>query len=156
MTKLEGGMVVDVDLNPTKGSETGKIRPCIVVTNNTYNERVPVIQAIPITEWNSKKARIRTNVEISPSTLNGLTKKSIADCLQTRPIDRRIRLRQIRGKLELQTMLKIDEALKPESPTRSISSSGLRRNTANLSRGNKFSSSKKRTFIVPFPWSHNA
>ena len=112
MTKLERGMVVDVDLNPTKGSETGKIRPCIVVTNNTYNERVPVIQVIPITEWNSKKARIRTNVEISPSTLNGLTKKSIADCLQTRPIDRRIRLRQIRGKLELQTMLKIDEALK--------------------------------------------
>ena len=112
MTKLERGMVVDVDLNPTKGSETGKIRPCIVVTNNTYNERVPVIQVVPITEWNSKKARIRTNVEISPSTLNGLTKKSIADCLQTRPIDRRIRLRQIRGKLELQTMLKIDEALK--------------------------------------------
>ena len=112
MTKLERGMVVDVDLNPTKGSETGKIRPCIVVTNNTYNERVPVIQVVPITEWNSKKARIRTNVEISSSTLNGLTKKSIADCLQTRPIDRRIRLRQIRGKLELQTMLKIDEALK--------------------------------------------
>ena len=112
MTKLERGMVVDVDLNPTKGSETGKIRPCIVVNNNTYNERVPVIQVVPITEWNSKKARIRTNIEISPSTLNGLTKKSIADCLQTRPIDRRIRLRQIRGKLELQTMLKIDEALK--------------------------------------------
>ena len=77
MTKLERGMVVDVDLNPTKGSETGKIRPCIVDTNNTYNERVPVIQVVPITEWNSKKARIRTNVEISPSTLNGLTKKSI-------------------------------------------------------------------------------
>ena len=112
MTRLKRGMVVDVDLNPTKGSETGKIRPCIIVTNNTYNERVPVIQVVPITEWNSKKARIRTNIEINPSTFNGLTKKSIADCLQTRPIDRRYRLRQIRGKLESEIMLEIDEALK--------------------------------------------
>ena len=112
MTKLKRGMIVDVDLNPTKGSETGKIRPCIVVTNNTYNERVPVIQVVPITEWNSKKANIITNIEINPSKLNGLTKKSIADCLQTRPIDRRFRLRQIRGELESEIMLKIDEALK--------------------------------------------
>ncbi|MDJ0575876.1 MAG: type II toxin-antitoxin system PemK/MazF family toxin [Xenococcaceae cyanobacterium MO_234.B1] len=112
MARLKRGMVVDVDLNPTKGSETGKIRPCIIVTNNTYNERVPVIQVVPITEWNSKKARIRTNIEINPSTFNGLTKKSIADCLQTRPIDRRYRLRQIRGKLESEIMLEIDEALK--------------------------------------------
>jgi mRNA interferase MazF len=92
MTKSKRGMIVDVDLNPTKGSETGKIRPCIVVTNNTYNERVPVIQVVPVIEWN--------------------TKKSIADCLQTRPIDRRFRLIQIRGELELEIMLKIDEALK--------------------------------------------
>ncbi len=110
MTKLKRGMIVDVDLNPTKGSETGKIRPCIVVTNNTYNERVPVIQIVPVTEWNNKKARIKTNIEINPSALNGLTKKSIADCLQTRPIDRRFRLRQIKGELELEIMLKINEA----------------------------------------------
>ncbi len=110
MTKLKRGMIVDVDLNPTKGSETGKIRPCIVVTNNTYNERVPVIQIVPVTEWNNKKARIKTNIEINPSALNSLTKKSIADCLQTRPIDRRFRLRQIKGELELEIMLKINEA----------------------------------------------
>ena len=71
-----------------------------------------MIQVVPITEWNSKKANIITNIEINPSKLNGLTKKSIADCLQTRPIDRRFRLRQIRGELESEIMLKIDEALK--------------------------------------------
>lgn len=42
--KLKRGMIIDVNLDPTLGSETGKIRPCIIVTNNTYNERVPVIQ----------------------------------------------------------------------------------------------------------------
>jgi mRNA interferase MazF len=47
--KLKRGMVVDVDLDPTKGSETGKIRPCVVVTNDVYNEKVPVIQVVPIT-----------------------------------------------------------------------------------------------------------
>ena len=105
-------MIIDVDLNPTKGSETGKIRPCIIVTNNIYNERVPVIQVVPLTQWSSKKAKIKTNIEIAPSALNRLTKKSIADCLQTRPIDRAFRLVKIRGELELESMLEIDKALK--------------------------------------------
>jgi len=47
--KLKRGLIIEVNLAPTKGSETGKIRPCVVVTNNTYNERVPVIQVVPIT-----------------------------------------------------------------------------------------------------------
>ncbi len=79
MTKLERGMVIDVNLDPTRGSETGKIRPCVVVTNNVYNERVPVVQVVPITGWSEKKSRIKTNVEIQPSATNGLSKKSIAD-----------------------------------------------------------------------------
>lgn len=86
MTKLERGMIIDVNLDPIKGSETGKIRPCVIVTNDIYNERVPVIQVVPITAWNEKKALIKTNVEIKPSLTNGLIKQSIADCLQTRPI----------------------------------------------------------------------
>ncbi len=35
-----------------------------------------------------------------------------ADCLQTRPIDYRSRLVSIRGKLERELILKIDQALK--------------------------------------------
>ncbi len=111
MTRLERAMVIDVNLDPTRGSETGKIRPCVVVTNDVYNERVPVIQVVPITAWNPKKARIRTNVELSPSPTNGLSKKSIADCLQTRPVDRRFRLEKVRGKLADEDMSRIDRAL---------------------------------------------
>ena len=112
MTKLKRGMIVDVNLDPTLGSETGKIRPCIIVTNDVYNERIPVIQVVPITEWSNKKARIKTNVEIDPSQDNGLTKKSIADCLQTRPIDHRHRLVKIRGKLSSSKIKEIDRALR--------------------------------------------
>ena len=112
MSRLRRGMVIDVNLDPTKGSETGKIRPCVIVTNNTYNARVPVIQVVPLTAWSARKARIITNVEIVPSSRNGLTKKSVADCLQTRPIDRRTRLVKVRGELEDEVMTKIDDALK--------------------------------------------
>jgi mRNA interferase MazF len=112
MSELRKGWVIDVDLEPTKGSETGKIRPCIVVTNDVYNERVPVIQVVPLTEWTDKKGRIRTNIRVEPSGINGLSKVSVADCLQTRPIDQRQRLVAVRGELEPEILAEIDRALK--------------------------------------------
>jgi len=112
MITLKRGMVIDIDLNPTKGSETGKVRPCIVITNDVYNERVPVIQVVPITNWSDKKSKIKTNVELTPTKTNGLKKKSIADCLQTRPVDYIHRLKKIRGEISKSKMLEIDKAIK--------------------------------------------
>jgi mRNA interferase MazF len=112
MSELYRGLIIDVDLEPTKGSETGKTRPCVIVTNNIYNDRVPVIQVVPLTEWSLKKSKIKTNVAIVPSPLNGLSKHSIADCLQTRPIDHQNRLVSVRGEVEAELMAKINQALK--------------------------------------------
>ncbi len=112
MTKLKRGMVILVDLNPTKGSETGKVRPCVVVTNDTYNAKVPVIQVVPITMWNNKKAKILTNITVEPTATNGLSKKSVIDCLQTRPIDYKQRLVKILGTLSTLKLLEVDDALK--------------------------------------------
>ena len=112
MSRLTRGTVIDVDLNPTKGSETGKVRPCVIVTNDTYNARVPVIQVVPLTAWNERKSRIVTNVEVVPSSRNGLTKRSVADCLQTRPVDHRARLVRVRGELEDEDLARIDDALR--------------------------------------------
>jgi mRNA interferase MazF len=112
MSQLYRGLIIDVDLEPTKGSETGKTRPCIIVTNNIYNERVPVIQVVPLTEWSLKKSRIKTNIALVPSSVNGLSKHSIADCLQTRPIDYQNRLVAIRGEVESELIEKINQALK--------------------------------------------
>lgn len=86
-----------ISIQLTKGSETAKIRPCIIVTNNAYNARVPVIQVVPITVWSKRKERIITNVSISSSPENGLSKKSVADCLQTRPIDIKERFKRNKG-----------------------------------------------------------
>jgi mRNA interferase MazF len=112
MKNIIRGLIIDINLDPASGSETGKVRPCVVVTNNIYNEKVPVIQVVPVTAWNPKKAQIITNVAIEPSNKNNLSKKSIADCLQTRPVDYRTRLKRIRGELEPETLEKIDQALK--------------------------------------------
>lgn len=112
MTTIKRGQILLLDLNPTKGSETGKIRPCIVVSNDTYNARVPIIQVVPVTEWNDKKGRIATNVVVEPTPPNGLIKKSVADCLQTRPIDHRERFVRLIGKADEATMQAIDTALK--------------------------------------------
>jgi mRNA interferase MazF len=71
-----------------------------------------VIQVVPITEWSEQKGRIKTNVELLPNSRNGLTKKSIADCLQTRPIDHRFRLVRVRGELTKQDLEQIDKALR--------------------------------------------
>ena len=119
-SSLVRGTIIDVNLDPTLGSETGKIRPAIIVTNNVYNEKVPVIQVVPITGWSEKKASILTNVVIDPNFDNGLTKKSVcrrqryasADCLQTRPIDKKKRIIKIRGVLTDEIIIKIDRALK--------------------------------------------
>ena len=34
MTTIRRGMVIDLNLEPVRGSETGKVRSCVVVTNN--------------------------------------------------------------------------------------------------------------------------
>jgi mRNA interferase MazF len=112
MTRLRRGLVIDLNLDPIQGSETGKVRPCVVVTNDTYNERLPVIQVAPITAWNEKKGRILSNVEIDPSQVNGLTKKSVVDCLQTRPVDYQARFVRIRGELTEEEMQAIGRALR--------------------------------------------
>jgi mRNA interferase MazF len=44
MTTLKRGMIVDVDLDPTKGSETGKTRPCVIVTNDTITSVFPLFR----------------------------------------------------------------------------------------------------------------
>lgn len=105
------GMVADFDLNPTKGSKTGKIRPCIVVTNDIYNSRLTVIQVVPITNWSLKKSQIITNVTLVKSKQNGLDKKSIADCLQTRPLDYTKRFIKYRGAIEREVLKQLDRAL---------------------------------------------
>lgn len=42
------GDIIWVNLDPTKGTEIKKNRPCIVVSNNQYNHYFNIIMVIPI------------------------------------------------------------------------------------------------------------
>ena len=113
MNNLIRGTIIDVDLNPTVGSETNKIRPCVIVTNDDYNNNndLSIFQVVPITGWSKRKEQIIHNVVIVPNPINGLTKKSVADCLQTRPIDVNYRLVGIKGSVSADVWDEIDQAL---------------------------------------------
>ena len=106
------GMIADFNSEPIKGHETGKTRPCVIVSNNLYNAKLSVIQVVPITAWTVKKSQILTNIVLNTNKENGLSKKSIADCLQTRPVDYPSRYIRTRGSLGDRIMQQIDEALK--------------------------------------------
>lgn len=48
MTKLKQGDVIFVDLDPTKGVEVAKKRPCVVVSNQFYNRYLNTVLVVPI------------------------------------------------------------------------------------------------------------
>ena len=83
------GMIIEVNLNPTKGGEKQGIRPAIVVTADSINTnpRLSLVQIVPITRWQERKARIPIMVELNPDNTNNLKIKSLVDCLQARIID---------------------------------------------------------------------
>ena len=86
------GMIIEVNLDPTKGSEKRGIRPAVVVSADSINTnpRLPLVQIVPITRWQERKSRIPFMVEIAPDNSNHLKMKSLIDCMQARIIDYRV------------------------------------------------------------------
>jgi mRNA interferase MazF len=79
-----------IDLNPTKGAEIRKARPCIIVSNDDIGV-LPLKVVVPLIghkEIHNNKSWL---VPIEPSPQNGLTKISTADALNIRSVsDKRI------------------------------------------------------------------
>lgn len=46
--------IVIVDLNPTRGREKGKNRPCVIISNDLVNANSSFVWALPITSRGSK------------------------------------------------------------------------------------------------------
>ncbi len=43
MLKIKRGDIYNINLDPVKDNETGKTRPCVVVSNNIQNQYSPII-----------------------------------------------------------------------------------------------------------------
>ncbi|MEA1920221.1 MAG: type II toxin-antitoxin system PemK/MazF family toxin [Campylobacterota bacterium] len=98
-----------VDLNPTRGSEIKKIRPCIIVSNNDIGV-LPLKVVIPLIGYKSIHNKSWL-VKIEPTELTGLTKTSTADALQIRSISHDRILDKL-GEIDEDTYLKLCDAMK--------------------------------------------
>jgi len=74
-----------VNLNPTKGAETKKARPCIIVSNDDIGV-LPLKVVIPIIGHKESHNGKSWLVVIAPSLENGLAKISTADALNIRSV----------------------------------------------------------------------
>lgn len=62
--------MVLVDLNPTRGAEIAKIRPCLVVSPNAVNTALSTLIVIPFTSTNKNyPTRLSTNHKGKPGAL---------------------------------------------------------------------------------------
>jgi len=104
------GDIVYVNLEPIKGSETGKIRPCLIVQNNVNNEYSPTTIIIVITSRDRLKKKYPTHVWIDKGE-GGLTKDSVIQCEQIRTIDKRRITRKL-GTVNSGCLQKVEEAIK--------------------------------------------
>ena len=89
-------------------SDESKIRPVLIVQNDTGNRHSPTVIAAAITSQTGK-ARLPTHINI-PGGSVGLTKDSIILLEQIRTIDKR-RLREHMGHLGADQMHMVDEAI---------------------------------------------
>ncbi len=101
---MNRGDIYWVDLNPTKGSEINKSRPCVLVGATPINQARRTIVVVPL----STSAKARPPVTISVSCLG---KKVTAVCDQIRTVDKS-RLKNQVGSLSVKDLNELDDGLR--------------------------------------------
>lgn len=76
------------NLDPVIGSEQGKSRPVLIISENDINELLNIVNIIPITSLKSDRI-IYPNESLIPASKTGLVAESIALCHQIRTIDKK-------------------------------------------------------------------
>lgn len=103
------GDIYEVNLDPAVGSETGKRRPALVVSNDINNEFSQTVTVLPIT---GQPARKQYPFEVLvPKGVAGLTADSRIKANQIRTVDKR-RLVSFRGSLPSEYLPQVEKALK--------------------------------------------
>ena len=103
------GDIYEVNLDPVVGSETGKRRPALVVSNDINNEFSQTVTVLPITGQPTKK-QYPFEVLV-PEGGAGLNADSRIKANQIRTVDKR-RLVSFKGSLPSQYLPEVEKALK--------------------------------------------
>jgi mRNA interferase MazF len=107
------GEVRLVDLDLVRGSEAGKRRPCVVVSNDAANAAAVrhgrgVVTVVPLT---SNVARVRSFQVLLAATTTGLRSDSKAQAEQVRSVDVE-RVGRATGRLDGRSLAALDDALR--------------------------------------------
>ena len=101
---MNRGDIYWVDLNPTKGSEINKERPCVLVGATPINRARHTVVVIPL----STSAKARPPITISVSCMG---KQVTAVCDQIRTVDKS-RLKSSAGSLSSNDLNALDDGLR--------------------------------------------
>jgi len=96
-----------VSLKPLRGSEIGKTRPALIISNNRNNEFASTITLIPISTTLSKVYPFEVRILSRDS---GLLKDSKIKCNQIRTVDKARLLKKI-GEVAHKHMKEVEDAL---------------------------------------------
>ena len=109
MVNIQRGGIFLVNLNPIKGKEQGKTRPCLIIQNDILNKYSPITIIAPLTSKIYSK-EFSTNVMVSKEN-SGLDKDSTILLNQIRAIDKSRVIKKL-SILPSYVMEKVNSAIK--------------------------------------------
>ena len=98
--------VIFIDLNPVRGKEKGKIRPCVVISDTDFNDKTGFVWVLPIT---NRSLKYPTDVPLK--TINSSV-TGIVDGSQIRTLDLHARDFTVKDKITSTTIYAINDILK--------------------------------------------
>jgi len=75
-------------LDPVRGSEQAGQRPVLVVSRESINQILPIINVVPLTSLKSSDRKIYPNEVLLPAGTGGIALDSIVLCYQVRTLDK--------------------------------------------------------------------
>lgn len=105
--QIKRGEIYTVDLEPVRGSEQGKSRPCVVIQNDIGNQYAPTVIVAPLTTGSESKFRVNVLVKAPEG---GLKRDSLVLLNQIRTVDKE-RLGKKWGQLDTETIKLVDSAI---------------------------------------------
>lgn len=91
---MKQGEIWQINLDPTIGSEIKKVRPCIILNNDTIGKLALKVIA-PLTDFKEHYRVIPWMVILEPDSKNGLKKISSIDLFQVRSLSQKRLIKKI-------------------------------------------------------------
>jgi mRNA interferase MazF len=91
---MNQGEIWLINLDPTIGAEIKKVRPAIIVNDNSLG-KLPLKIIVPLTDWKEHYKIAPWMVKVICSKDNYLEKDSCADCFQVRSVSQQRFIRRI-------------------------------------------------------------